>query len=119
MSKTDGSTQLDLMHDEPHFSRSILATKKEKRGNCYVTSEALYHLLGGKDAGWQPMNMRHAGDSHWFLKHRTGIILDATASQFLQAPDYRFAKARGFLTSYPSKRATELMRRLVWQSNAD
>jgi hypothetical protein len=87
------------------------------RGNCYVTSEALYHLLGGKDSGWTPMNMQWEGDSHWFLKHYNGVILDATAKQFKKTPDYSLARGRGFLTSSPSARAVELMGKLLWQND--
>lgn len=28
-------------------------------GHCYVASEALYHLLGGKAKGWTPMTIQH------------------------------------------------------------
>jgi hypothetical protein len=94
-----------------------------KRGNCYVTSEALYHLLGGKKAGYKPMVMRHEGDTHWFL-YQTGVtvngvkvdkILDPTVSQFKTRPDYTKARGSGFLTKKPSKRARELMKKMVWQ----
>lgn len=85
------------------------------RGNCYVTSEALYHLLGGKASGWKPMNMRHEGESHWFLKHENGTILDATANQFVDPPPYERAVGRGFLTRAPSDRARKLMDVLLWQ----
>jgi len=30
-------------------------------GHCYVASEALYHRLGGKAAGWTPQSIRHEG----------------------------------------------------------
>lgn len=85
------------------------------RGNCYVTSEALFHLLGGRAAGWKPMSMHHEGDTHWFLKHDSGIVLDATASQFKTPPDYSKAVGRGFLTRQPSKRAAVMMATMVWQ----
>lgn len=86
------------------------------RGNCYVTSEALYHLLGGKSAGWKPMRLRHEGDTHWFLVNtRTGQRIDPTVSQFCSVPDYSKAVGSGFLTKEPSKRAKELMKTLVWQ----
>jgi hypothetical protein len=86
------------------------------RGNCYVTSEALYHLMGGKDMGWKPMRMRHEGDTHRFLINTiTGQILDATASQFKNPPNWRKAVGAGFLTKAPSKRAKSLMKQLVWQ----
>lgn len=88
----------------------------DRRGNCYVTSEALYHLLGGKAAGWLPMRTRHEGDSHWFLRHSSGLILDATASQFRELPDYSRARGCGFLTRQPSRRAARLMAELVYQN---
>lgn len=88
------------------------------RGNCYVTSEALFHLLGGRAAGWKAMRMRHAGDTHWFLVNtQTGQRLDATARQFGQnKPDYSRAIGTGFLTKKPSRRARDLMEVLTWQS---
>lgn len=90
------------------------------RGNCYVTCEALYHLLGGKQAGWKPMTMHHEGDTHWFLIKRATensfpVILDPTVSQFKTKPDYSKARGCGFLTRKPSKRAKKLMKQLVWQ----
>lgn len=86
------------------------------RGNCYVTSEALYHLLGGKKAGWKPMRVKTATDMHWFLKHESGVILDATKIQFgSRPPDYRLAVGCGFLTKKPSRRAQEMMACMVWQ----
>lgn len=84
-------------------------------GNCYTTSEALYYLLGGKAAGWKPMTMKVNGASHWFLKHETGVILDATAAQFKGMHlDYTKARGRSFLTKKPSVRARRLMRTLVF-----
>lgn len=91
-------------------------TRKEMKGNCYVTSEALYHLLGGKKAGWMPMCISMKPDNHWFLKHSSGMILDATATQFKHLPDYSKARGIGFLTKQPSKRAQMLMKTLVWQN---
>jgi hypothetical protein len=88
---------------------------KKCRGNCYVTSEAIYHLLGGKKSGWKPMRMRHENDSHWFLRHSSGVIIDATVAQFKTMPDYSKAVGCGFLTRQPSKRAQALMQTLLWQ----
>jgi len=84
-------------------------------GNCYYTSEALYHLLGGKSAGWKPMHMRHERQSHWFLKHESGLVLDATFKQFKTKPNYKKAKGKGFLTKYPSRAAAKMMRMMVWK----
>lgn len=85
------------------------------RGNCYVTCEALYHLLGGKAAGYVPMSMKHGHETHWFLRHESGLILDPTVSQFKTKPDYRKGRGRGFLTRRPSRRAQLLMKTMVWQ----
>lgn len=85
------------------------------RGNCYVTSEALYHLLGGKAAGWKAMRMKHEGDTHWFLKNGE-LIVDATVAQFKTKPDYSKAIGTGFLTKNPSKRAQQMMESMVWQN---
>lgn len=85
------------------------------RGNCYVTAEALYHLMGGKEAGWTPMSMWVGDDTHWFLKHRSGLIIDPTAKQFHKKLDYSKARGRGFLTRTPSKRAKSLMDLMLWQ----
>ena len=88
------------------------------RGNCYVASEALFHLLGGKEAGWKPMRVKTSTDMHWFLKHESGLILDPTAAQFTkEKPDYDSAIGNGFLTKHPSKRARELMKKIVWQDS--
>jgi len=87
---------------------------RKRRGNCYVTSEALYHLLGGKGAGWRPETLRHEGDVHWYLRHSDGRVLDATAWQFVNPPDYSKGRGRGFLTRGPSKRARAMMRAMIW-----
>jgi len=84
------------------------------RGNCYHTSEAVYHLLGGKKAGWKPMVMKHEGGSHWFLKHESGMIVDLTVRQFKKKPNYKKAKGCGFLTKKPSWRAEDVMTVLIW-----
>jgi hypothetical protein len=81
-------------------------------GHCYVASEALYHLLGGKDAGYTPMQIVHEGSSHWFLKHSSGKVIDPTSDQFKTPVPYEQAKGRGFLTKQPSKRAQTLIERV-------
>ncbi len=81
-------------------------------GHCYVASEALYYLLGGKAAGWTPMFVSHEGEPHWFLRNADGHILDATASQFKTPVPYEKARGKGFLTLKPSKRAQEVMNRV-------
>lgn len=82
-------------------------------GPCYPTSEAFYHLLGGKKAGWKPMRMNNNGTSHWFLKHKSGLILDPTVDQFKKVPNYDKGIGNGFLTKLPSKRAFKIIQDLL------
>src|SRR5689334_21414353 len=44
-------------------------------GHCYVASEALYHLLGGKEAGLKPQVIQHEGGPHWFLRGSDGRLI--------------------------------------------
>ncbi len=81
-------------------------------GHCYVASEALYHMLGGKREGWKPMTIRHEGSPHWFLQHEDGAIIDATADQFKTPVPYEDARGCGFLTRQPSERTQWLLQRL-------
>jgi hypothetical protein len=88
------------------------------RGNCYVTCEALFHLMGGKRGGWLPKRIRHEGDTHWFLFNvNTGQIVDPTVKQFKTTPPYGLARGGGFLTKRPSQRARLLMKMLLWQES--
>lgn len=100
---------------------------RQRRGNCYAASEALYHILGGKAAGWTPMHIKMTDpgasntENHWFLRHKSGMILDPSTQQFdhpgwWKRPDYSKARGSGFLTKRPSRRARALMKRLTWQS---
>lgn len=84
-------------------------------GMCYVASEAIYHLAGGKDSGLKPMCMpapEGEWKCHWFLQDARGMIVDVTYEQFSCDLDYSQARGKGFLTKEPSKRA----RQLIWQA---
>lgn len=96
--------------------------KQARRGNCYVTCEALYHLMGGKSAGLMPRVVHHEGDTHWFLARKVlcgpsaiEVIIDPTAKQFKTPPPYHLGRGCGFLTKRPSKRARALMKLMLWQ----
>lgn len=84
----------------------------EMAGHCYVASEALYHKLGGKKAGWTPQTIKHEGGPHWYLKHKSGAILDATCDQFETPVPYEQGRGCGFLTGKPSARTQVLLERL-------
>lgn len=80
--------------------------------HCAVASEAAYHLLGGKAAGWVPVVLPKAvlgNTTHWWLENRiTGERLDATSEQFPFPVPYHLGKPCGFMCpikGQPSKRA--------------
>lgn len=87
-------------------------------GHCYAASESLFHLLGGKKAGYKPMccgvttHYQLGQGTHWFLVHGERVI-DPTKSQLGKQGEsvYYFAKGKGFLTKRPSARAREIIRR--------
>lgn len=95
------------------------------RGNCYAASEALYHILGGKRAGWTAYRINRevmygvfgVGDTHWFLRHKSGIVLDPSMRQFpdVKRIPYHRGIAAGFLTRQPSRKAKALIAQLTWQ----
>jgi len=82
-------------------------------GHCYAASEACFHLLGGKPAGWTPVvYSSNEGWTHWWLRHEDGRICDPTADQFPYVFPYALGRGNGFLTKAPSKRASEIMKRI-------
>jgi hypothetical protein len=81
-------------------------------GQCYVASEALLHLAGGKQAGLKAVRVRHEGTTHWWVRDTLGVDHDITASQFMTPVPYNKGIPTGFLTKAPSKRAQELINRV-------
>ncbi len=84
-------------------------------GHCYVASEAVFALLGGKAAGLKPASVAHEGSTHWWLVTTEGQVIDPTADQFATPVPYERGRCRGFLTREPSARAQEVLR-LVHES---
>lgn len=82
-------------------------------GHCYVASEAAFHLLGGKAAGYKAMFIRHEGMPHWWLLGPRGEIIDLTAEQFLAPVPYEKSIGKGFLTRLPSRRCIILLERVL------
>jgi uncharacterized protein (DUF433 family) len=101
-------------HLGPHLLRRDFAARRPAGavaswGCCYVAAEALYHLLGGRLAGWRPFSGRVQGEPHWWLVGPAGEVLDPTADQFAAPPDYTSGVGKGFLTRTPSRRARLLI----------
>jgi hypothetical protein len=87
-------------------------SRNNLKGHCYVASEAFYHLVGGKEAGWTPMFVWCEGIPHWYLRFDSGAYLDITAGQFRRNVPYYKGIGKGFLTKKPSKRAQILIDRV-------
>lgn len=88
-------------------------------GHCYTAAEALYHALGGKEAGWTPVTLVCGHDEitgktlvHWWLKGPAGKRIDPTGDQFADPVLYENGQGRGFMTRQPSRRAQALLDRL-------
>lgn len=86
-------------------------------GHCYVSTEALYHMLTeGQQKKYRPHYLRVGDVTHWYLmtKKIRGVtnILDPTYDQFTFIPDYEDGTRAGFLTKKPSKRTLVLLKRI-------
>lgn len=85
-------------------------------GHCYVGAEALYHL-GARKAGFTPRVARGPdGETHWWLEHRDGRVMDPTAAQYHSrglVPPYLRGRRCGFLTLWPSQRAGFVIRKVL------
>lgn len=90
---------------KPVYRRLVEQGAHPMTGHCYVASEALYALLGGKAAGYKPASLAHEGSIHWWLVSADGQVLDPTADQFTTPVPYANGRCRGFLTKEPSARA--------------
>lgn len=99
----------DLLHEDDRYHGSGIGTA----GHCYIASEALYHMLGGKGSGLKPCNGRLGDTQHWWLEDGDGNVIDPTADQFPDGFPYESGRGRGFLTAKPSKRARILMERIT------
>lgn len=103
---------------KPGYRRLVEQGAHPMTGHCYVASEALYALLGGKAAGYKPASLAHEGSIHWWLVSADGQVIDPTADQFTTPVPYENGRCRGFLTREPSARAREVLRRVAGSNAA-
>lgn len=104
IAKIKRTLTFELLRPEHRKQRS---NEHPLAGHCYVASEALFHMMGGKDIGLKPMCSRMGNATHWWLDWN-GLPFDPTAEQFEREELMQFyaqGKGKGFLTSYPSLRA--------------
>jgi len=60
-----------------------------------------------------PHMVKHEGVNYWYVKYKSGNIIDITADQFRKLPDYGKGRGRGFLTKKPSKKAQVVIDRVM------
>jgi hypothetical protein len=68
-------------------------------GDCYPAAEVVYRASGGKRSGLTPVQIKHEGQSHWFVRDEHGEVYDPTAWQFETLPPYEEGVGRGKLSS--------------------
>ena len=103
-----GSLTPELLRDEYVPARG----KPPACGHCYVASEAIWHLLGGRGSELTPKAVRHEGVVHWWLEDGEGHVIDVAARGcFDQAVPRPRGRRRAFLTEQPSQRAQEVLQR--------
>jgi hypothetical protein len=107
-----GSLSHDLRH--PAYPVDPSELYWATLGHCYIATEAIYHLWA-KEAGYVPFVLKHQNGSHWWLVHgETGQVLDPTEPQLDGGPfPYDEGHKQAFLTVAPSRRAQELIRRML------
>lgn len=82
-------------------------------GHCYVAAEALFHAMGGKDAGLMAYVASYDGCTHWWIQ-KGQRRYDPTKQQYTDLglePPYHLGRPCGFLTKQPSKRAQLVLKR--------
>ena len=98
----------------PTFARSAMAKTNPLFGHCYIASEALYHMAGGKKSGLRPCRLKMPDNQwHWWLVDSDQRIIDLTAGQFERRPQYELGVRAAFLSKRPSARARKLMARIL------
>lgn len=105
----------DLLHKDWRPGGKFYKPGKHPHfGYCNVASQALYWILGAKEAGYKPVRVQHEGATHWWVRASDGQIWDLTAEQFETPVPYEDGRAaffpgRGY---QPSKAAKILIERV-------
>jgi hypothetical protein len=81
---------------KPEYRRKHESGCDPTTGFCSVATEAVWAMLGGNEAGYERRQVRHQGDSHWFVEDvATGRFLDPTSTQFSSPVPYEEGVGRG------------------------
>lgn len=95
-------------------SRGKIDLEHCQKGDCYEQVDALYHLLGGEESGYQPHFLYHGNfGPHWFLKNAQNRILDPMADTHHEPLPYDKGLPANFLTDGPSQGAMEVIHKIL------
>jgi len=90
---------------KPEWRRKAALSERRFLGHCYVASEALYHLLGGKAKGYRAVNLSKKAaprfGPHWWVENPSGEVIDVTAEQFAEPVPYYLGVYKAWITSLP------------------
>lgn len=74
-----------------------------QNGDCYYAAEALHHLLGGKQAGWDT----YSEGPHWYLRNQSGRTIDPTSIE------PKNGRPKKLLTENPSQQALKIIDKVL------
>lgn len=87
--------------------RTVIGNPKNQ---CYPAAEAVFHL---SDEKLTVHYLRMGRSTHWYLRKKSGAVVDPTVHQFTTIPNYGDGYRCGFLTKMPSARAMYIMKEAV------
>lgn len=100
---------------EPSLKHDNADNANPLSGYCYVVAEALYHYCPKvwRQAFLKPCYVKVGQETHWYLQFGANEIIDPTAGQYKDVPEY-WTRGRGcgFLTKKPSRRGKRLLQRM-------
>lgn len=109
--------QEELSEDLLKSTYQKIENKHKTTGHCYIASEAIFHLCGGKEKYMAFCGRDFSGGTHWWLLDKENKkIIDPTAEQYFflnEKPPYDKGKPCGFLTKEPSKRCQKLIDKIT------
>lgn len=109
----------------PKYRKQLTDGDPVETGHCAIATEALYHIAGGKEAGYVPYVCGYPDENdervtHWWIRgpmrgqRGKGKIFDVTAGQYPYVFPYQTGRPVGFMQpqGIPSRRAQILITRV-------
>jgi hypothetical protein len=115
--KVQAALERDLREGEQLKRPCDRGDESSLDGYCAVAAAAYFFLAGGRASGLQPMQLTHAGGSHWWLERTSdGAVIDLTVRPNERSSyPYHRGRRRAFMQhgyQRPSQRVRALMQRV-------